>query len=76
MKLSAYVFPKPGEGEFETFMDTVRAAEEAGYDRVWVFDSQMLWKDVYVYLSHALAATEHIVMGAGVTNPVTRHLTI
>jgi alkanesulfonate monooxygenase SsuD/methylene tetrahydromethanopterin reductase-like flavin-dependent oxidoreductase (luciferase family) len=76
MKMSAYVFPKPGVGEFETFIDTVVAAENAGYDRVWVFDSQMLWKDVYVYMSHALAATKTIQIGTGVTNPFTRHFTV
>jgi alkanesulfonate monooxygenase SsuD/methylene tetrahydromethanopterin reductase-like flavin-dependent oxidoreductase (luciferase family) len=76
MKISAYLYPKPGMGEFEAFIETVVAAEEAGYDRVWVFDSQMLWKDVYVYLSHALARTERIPMGTGVTNPFTRHFTV
>jgi alkanesulfonate monooxygenase SsuD/methylene tetrahydromethanopterin reductase-like flavin-dependent oxidoreductase (luciferase family) len=76
MKMSAYLYPKPGEGEFEKFVESVRAAEAAGYDRAWVFDSQMLWKDVYVYLSHALAATEKIALGTGVTNPFTRHFTV
>jgi alkanesulfonate monooxygenase SsuD/methylene tetrahydromethanopterin reductase-like flavin-dependent oxidoreductase (luciferase family) len=76
MKMSAYLYPKPGEGEFEKFMESVVAAEEAGYDRAWVFDSQMLWKDVYVYMSHALAATERIALGTGVTNPFTRHFTV
>ena len=76
MKMSAYVFPKPGAGEFEKFIDTVVAAENAGYDRVWVFDSQMLWKDVYVYMSLALAATKTIKIGTGVTNPFTRHFTV
>src|SRR4051812_9458373 len=76
MKISAYLYPKPGAGEFEGFVDTVVAAEEADYDRVWVFDSQMLWKDVYVYMSHALARTQRIPMGTGVTNPFTRHFTV
>ncbi|UGS36527.1 LLM class flavin-dependent oxidoreductase [Capillimicrobium parvum] len=76
MKMSAYLYPKPGEGEFEKFIDSVKAAEEAGYDRAWVFDSQMLWKDVYVYMSHALAVTERIALGTGVTNPFTRHFTV
>src|SRR5438477_7746567 len=76
MKLSAYLYPKPGEGEFETFIASVKAAEAAGYDRVWIFDSQMLWKDVYVYMSHALAATDKIQIGTGVTNPFTRHFTV
>lgn len=76
MKLSAYFFPKPGEGEFEVFIESVKAAEEAGYARAWVFDSQMLWKDVYVYASHALGATKRIQIGTGVTNPYTRHFTV
>jgi 5,10-methylenetetrahydromethanopterin reductase len=76
MKMSAYLYPKPGEGEFEKFINAVVAAEEAGYDRAWVFDSQMLWKDVYVYMSHALAATKRIALGTGVTNPFTRHFTV
>jgi 5,10-methylenetetrahydromethanopterin reductase len=76
MNLSAYFYPKPGEGEFEIFVESCKAAEDAGYDRIWVFDSQMLWKDVYVYLSHALQATKRIPMGTGVTNPFTRHFTV
>jgi alkanesulfonate monooxygenase SsuD/methylene tetrahydromethanopterin reductase-like flavin-dependent oxidoreductase (luciferase family) len=76
MKISAYLYPKPGEGEFETFIESVQAAEAAGYDRAWVFDSQMLWKDVYVYMSHALGATNKIAIGTGVTNPFTRHFTV
>ena len=33
----------------------------------------MLWHDIYVYMAHALAATERIEVGTGVTNPLTRH---
>jgi alkanesulfonate monooxygenase SsuD/methylene tetrahydromethanopterin reductase-like flavin-dependent oxidoreductase (luciferase family) len=51
----------------------VRAAERAGYARAWLVDGQMLWHDVYVYMAHALAATERIEVGTGVTNPLTRH---
>ena len=76
MKLSAYIYPKPGDGEFETFVASVKTAEEAGYDRVWVYDSQMIWKDPYVFMSHALAATERIAIGTGVTNTFTRHFAV
>jgi alkanesulfonate monooxygenase SsuD/methylene tetrahydromethanopterin reductase-like flavin-dependent oxidoreductase (luciferase family) len=51
----------------------VRAAERAGYARAWLVDGQMLWHDVYVYMAHALAATERLEVGTGVTNPLTRH---
>ena len=51
----------------------MQAAERAGYERAWLVDGQMLWQDLYVYMTHALAATERIVVGSGVTNPLTRH---
>jgi 5,10-methylenetetrahydromethanopterin reductase len=76
MQLSASFMPIAGRKEFDEFIESVRTAEEAGFDRAWVLDSQLLWGDLYVYLSHALAATERLVMGAGVTNPVTRHITV
>ena len=55
------------------FLDSMRAAERAGYARAWLVDGQMLWQDLYVYMAHALAATERIEVGSGVTNPLTRH---
>jgi hypothetical protein len=33
MKLSAYLYPKPGADEFEKFIESVQAAEAAGYER-------------------------------------------
>lgn len=54
----------------------MRKAEEVGYERAWLVDGQMLWQDVYVYLTHGLAATERIAMGPAVTNPLTRHFTV
>jgi 5,10-methylenetetrahydromethanopterin reductase len=54
----------------------VQAAEEAGYERAWVVDSQMLWEDVWVYLTRALAETERIQLGVAVANPLTRHFSV
>ena len=76
MRLSANFLPNPGRADFESFIASIQAAEQAGFEAGWVLDSQLLWGDIYVYMSHALAATERIVMSAGVTNPVTRHLTV
>jgi alkanesulfonate monooxygenase SsuD/methylene tetrahydromethanopterin reductase-like flavin-dependent oxidoreductase (luciferase family) len=61
---------------FPEYLESVRAAEAAGYARAWLVDGQMLWQDVYVYLAHGLAATERIVFGPAVTNPYTRHFTV
>jgi alkanesulfonate monooxygenase SsuD/methylene tetrahydromethanopterin reductase-like flavin-dependent oxidoreductase (luciferase family) len=72
VKIGAHFLPE----DFPLFMDCVRAAEDAGYDRVWVVDSQMLWEDVWVYLTRALAATERIQLGVAVANPLTRHYTV
>ncbi|MCI0634907.1 MAG: LLM class flavin-dependent oxidoreductase, partial [Actinobacteria bacterium] len=72
VKLGAQFLP---EG-FRTYLESVRKAEEVGYERAWLVDGQMLWQDVYVYLTHGLAATERIAMGPAVTNPLTRHFTV
>ncbi|MBM3676779.1 MAG: LLM class flavin-dependent oxidoreductase [Actinobacteria bacterium] len=62
----------------ERFADciaSVKAAEDAGYSHAWFIDSQILWQDCIVYMTHSLAATERIVVGTAVTNPFTRHVT-
>jgi alkanesulfonate monooxygenase SsuD/methylene tetrahydromethanopterin reductase-like flavin-dependent oxidoreductase (luciferase family) len=69
VKLGAHFLPE----DFPVFVESVQAAERAGYERAWLVDGQMLWQDLYVYMTHALAATERIVVGSGVTNPLTRH---
>jgi 5,10-methylenetetrahydromethanopterin reductase len=51
-------------------------AEAAGFDSVWVPDSQLLWRDAWITLSAVALATSKIGIGVGVTTPVTRHLTV
>jgi alkanesulfonate monooxygenase SsuD/methylene tetrahydromethanopterin reductase-like flavin-dependent oxidoreductase (luciferase family) len=72
MKLGANFLPE----DLPVFLDSLRAAEAAGYERAWVVDSQMLWEDVWVYMTHGLAATERIQLGVAVSNPFTRHFTV
>jgi 5,10-methylenetetrahydromethanopterin reductase len=72
MKLGANFLPE----DFPVFLESVQAAEEAGYARAWLVDSQMLWQDVWVYMTHGLAATDRIQFAVGVSNPVTRHFTV
>ena len=69
MKLGVHFLPE----DMPVFLASVRAADEAGYARAWLVDGQMLWQELYVYMTHALAATERISIGSGVTNPLTRH---
>jgi alkanesulfonate monooxygenase SsuD/methylene tetrahydromethanopterin reductase-like flavin-dependent oxidoreductase (luciferase family) len=72
VKIGAHFLPE----DFPDFIDCVRVAEEAGYDRAWLVDSQMLWEDVWVYITRALEATERVQYGVAVANPLTRHYTV
>ena len=69
MRYGAHFLPE----DLPTFLDSVRAADAAGYDRAWLVDGQMLWQDVYVYMTLGLQSTERLVFGVAVTNPLTRH---
>jgi alkanesulfonate monooxygenase SsuD/methylene tetrahydromethanopterin reductase-like flavin-dependent oxidoreductase (luciferase family) len=72
VKLGAHFLPE----DLPAFLESVRTADEVGYDRAWLVDGHMLWQDLYVYMTHGLAATERIAFGPGVTNPLTRHFTV
>jgi alkanesulfonate monooxygenase SsuD/methylene tetrahydromethanopterin reductase-like flavin-dependent oxidoreductase (luciferase family) len=72
VKLGAHFLPE----ELPTYLASVRAADEAGYARAWLVDGQMLWQDLYVYLTRGLLETDQLVFGAAVTNPLTRHITV
>ena len=72
MKISAQFMP----GDLPVFLDSVRKAEEAGYARAYLVEGQLLWRDIYVYMTHGLAATERIPFGTAVTNPRTRHYSV
>jgi alkanesulfonate monooxygenase SsuD/methylene tetrahydromethanopterin reductase-like flavin-dependent oxidoreductase (luciferase family) len=69
VKLGVHFLPE----DMPVFLQSVRAAEEAGYARAWLVDGQMLWQELYVYMTRALMATDRIAVGSGVTNPLTRH---
>lgn len=57
----------------------IRFAEELGFDRAWVPDSQMIWSDCYAILALAAVNTSRIHIGTGVSiagtriAPVTAH---
>ena len=72
MKISAQFMP----GDLPVFVESVRRAEEAGYARAYLVEGQLLWRDVYVYMAHGLAATDRIPFGTAVTNPRTRHYSV
>ena len=57
-------------------IESVQAAERAGYRRAWLNDAHTLWQDVYVHMTRVLDATAAISVGSGVTNLVTRHFSV
>ncbi|HXH81368.1 MAG TPA: LLM class flavin-dependent oxidoreductase [Candidatus Tectomicrobia bacterium] len=58
------------------FAADVRRAEALGWDAAFQPDSQLRRRDTYVLLAAAAQATERIVLGPLLANPVTRHPTV
>jgi alkanesulfonate monooxygenase SsuD/methylene tetrahydromethanopterin reductase-like flavin-dependent oxidoreductase (luciferase family) len=50
----------------------MKYAEDLGYDRAWVPDSQMIWSDCYATLALAAQQTTRIRLGTGVAIPGVR----
>ncbi len=68
MEVWLHAFAFPGRTA-----ELARRAEAWGYDGMLVADSQNLNADVWVELALAVAATERLRLGPGVTNTATRH---
>jgi probable F420-dependent oxidoreductase len=58
------------------FVELVQAAEAAGFDWAYTYDSHILWQDGSAFLAAAAPATERIGLGFCVTNPGTRDPTV
>ena len=57
-------------------LECVELAEAAGLGGVWVGDSPVLWRELYVLLGAAAERTGRIRLGPAVTNPVSRHVAV
>lgn len=69
---------RKGVGLFPTespqrMRELVELAESLDYDSVWFGDSQNIWREAYVTMGAAAAATSRVTLGTGVTNAITRH---
>jgi len=51
-------------------------AEQNGFEYAWLFDSHVLWQEVYPIFTLMAAATRKIKIGPCVTNPGTRDATV
>jgi 5,10-methylenetetrahydromethanopterin reductase len=58
------------------YVDCVARAEAEGFDVAWIGDTQLLTPDLYSTLALCASATRRIGLGSGVTNTVTRDLTV
>ena len=50
--------------------------ESGGFDRLYLPDSQLLWRDPYLTLQKVATTTSRLELGTAVTNLVTRHPTV
>jgi 5,10-methylenetetrahydromethanopterin reductase len=57
-------------------VEMARVAEKFDYQRFWIGDSHMIWRELYVLAGAIAMATEKIAIGPGVTHPAVRHLTV
>ncbi len=57
-------------------VDLARLAEENGFEYIWMWDSHVLWQEVYPIFTLIAANTDRVRMGPCVTNPVTRDPTV
>lgn len=65
----------PTESAAET-VKLGKLAEKLGYDSLWVGDSHIIWREMYVILGAIASQTKRIEIGSGVTHPQVRHLTV
>jgi probable F420-dependent oxidoreductase len=64
------------EHSIERTIALTRQAEAAGFDYGWLFDSHVLWKDVYPLLTLMAVNSSKLRLGTCVTNPATRDITV
>src|SRR5438876_11133389 len=58
------------------WVDLTKLAEAQGFEYAWLFDSHVLWQEVYPIFTLITATTSRIKIGPCVTNPATRDLTV
>src|SRR5262245_27778689 len=53
-----------------------RLANEVGFDFLWLADTHMIWREMYVLLGAMAVTTSRIAMGPGITHPFVRHQSV
>jgi 5,10-methylenetetrahydromethanopterin reductase len=73
MKIGVGLFPTEPVGKM---CELAQLAENLGYHNAWFGDSQNIWREAYITMGAVASRTNRIMIGTGVTNPVTRHLAV
>jgi probable F420-dependent oxidoreductase len=60
----------------ERIVTLTRQAEASGFGHGWLFDSHVLWKEVYPLLTIMALNSQQLRLGTCVTNPATREPTV
>ena len=76
MQVAAYdlgVIPRVSASET---VELCVEAEALGFGGVWVAESQSVFRDAFTILGAVAGRTERLLLSTGVTNPVTRHISV
>jgi len=70
------VMLRPGHFPFSHMLACMRVAEEAGFRFMWFGDSHLIWREPYVTMTACALGTSRVRLGTGVTNPLTRDVSV
>jgi len=67
-----------GVGLFPTeplrkMIQLAKLSEDLGFGNIWMGDSHLIWREAFVNLAAVALNTSKVMLGTGVTNPITRH---
>src|SRR5205823_8614435 len=57
-------------------VEHVRLAESLGYDTVWITDTHLIVRELWVTLTACALATSRVRLAPGITVPHTRHISV
>ena len=72
MKISLHIVPE----EIQPTIDRAIRAEAGGFHQIWISESHLSVREVFVALTMIADRTKRVAIGPGVTNPVLRDITV
>jgi 5,10-methylenetetrahydromethanopterin reductase len=65
-----------GTEPVQTLVSYAQLAEQVGFESIWLVDTQLICRELYVTLAACAAGTERLKLASGVTVPITRHVSV